>query len=167
MELPDDMIKKSEEEAGRGRSISFIAKNGKVIGLASASDKIKVNAARAIADLRSLGVRKIVMLTGDNIRVAETISNELGIDEWHAELMPEDKVEIIRQLEKTGSVAMVGDGVNDAAALSIANVGIAMGGLGAEGTIDSAQIVLMRDDLSSLPETMRIARAARSTPIFS
>lgn len=161
MKFPADMAEKAEEESGKGRSVSFIAKNGKVIGLAAASDKVKDNVAKAIADLRSLGVRKIVMLTGDNNRVAETMSKELGIDEWYAELMPEDKVKIIRQLETTGSVAMVGDGVNDAAALSIANVGIAMGGLGAEGTIDSAQIVLMRDDLSTLPETMRIARSAR------
>ena len=161
MGFPSDMTEKAEEEAVKGRSVSFVAKNGKVIGLIAASDKIKTNAAEAIADLRSLGVRKIVMLTGDNNRVAETMSKELGVDEWYAELMPEDKVKIIRQLEEADSVAMVGDGVNDAAALSIANVGIAMGGLGAEGTIDSAQIVLMRDDLSTLPETMRIARVAR------
>ena len=165
MDIPNDIIEKANEETKKSRSVSFVAKNGKVVGIVAASDKIKNNAAETIADLRALGVQKIVMLTGDNSQVAEITSKKLGVDEWYAELMPEDKVEVIRHLEKEGLVAMVGDGVNDAAALSIANVGIAMGGLGAEGTIDSAQIVLMRDDLSALPETMRISRAIRRISI--
>lgn len=100
------------------------------------------------------------MLTGDNQQAGEAVARQLGVDQWHADLLPEDKVEIIRQLQAEGPVAMVGDGVNDAAALSIASVGIAMGGLGTEGTIESAQIVLMRDDLSMLAAAIRIARLA-------
>jgi len=159
--FPPEIIESADKEASLGRSVSFIARNGRVIGCITAADTIKKNAKRAIEELRELGVEKIVMLTGDNGRAAETIAKQLGVDEWHAELMPEEKVEIIRQLQKKELVAMIGDGVNDAAALSIAGVGVAMGGLGAEGTIDSAQIVLMQDNLSTLPEAMRIARAAR------
>jgi len=161
IELPGEAAGEADKEASKGRSVLFVAKNGKIIGFAAAADRIKENAASAISDLRSLGIEKIVMLTGDNARVAEAIAKELSIDEWRSDLMPEDKVEAIRQLGREGPVAMVGDGVNDAAALAAANVGIAMGGLGSEGTIDSAQIVLMRDDLSVLPETIRIARLVR------
>lgn len=151
----------AKQESTKGKALSYVAKNQELFGFILAHDQVKENAALAIADLRLLGVEKVVMLTGDNASTAERIARKLHIDEWHAELLPENKVEIIRKLELAGSVAMVGDGINDAAALSIATVGIAMGGLGTEGTIESAQIVLMRDDLSTLPIAMRIAQTAR------
>ncbi|MFA5052937.1 MAG: cation-translocating P-type ATPase [Parcubacteria group bacterium] len=163
--FPPEIIEAADREASLGRSVSYVSKNGRVIGCITAADTIRENAKKSIKELRELGIQKIVMLTGDNKRAAEAIAEQLGVDEWHAELMPEEKVEIIRQLQKNDLVAMVGDGVNDAAALSIAGVGVAMGGLGAEGTIDSAQIVLMRDNLLTLPAAMRIARAARRVSI--
>lgn len=163
--LPPDIAAAADQTASEGKSISFIAKNNQVLGFAAAADTVKKNAKAAIASLRSLGVEKIVMLTGDNSRAAAAIAKDLGIDEWHADLLPEHKVDIIKKLQQKSPVAMVGDGINDAAALSIASIGIAMGGLGTEGTIESAQIVLMRDDLSTLSEIMRIARKTRRISI--
>lgn len=165
IKFDQDIFNLAEEKASLGNSISYIAKNGAVIGFAVARDKIKKNAPEAIKSLRKLGVNRIVMLTGDNARAAETIAKEIGVDEWHADLLPEDKVSIVRKLQEKEMVAMVGDGVNDAAALSIASVGIAMGGLGAEGTMESAQIILMRDNLSALPLAISIARKAREVSI--
>lgn len=160
-----EIITKADATASEGKTISFVAKNGKVIGFIAASDQIKENAKSTLKKLKELGIEKIVMLTGDNMRAAEAIAKKLEIDEWHADLLPEDKVEIVKKLSKDSPVAMLGDGVNDAAALSIANVGIAMGGLGTEGTIESAQIVLMRDDLSTLPVLFDIAIQTRKISI--
>jgi heavy metal translocating P-type ATPase len=161
IQIPETLFTLSEKDAEQGKSISYIAKDSKCIGFFSASDTPKPDAKTTLAHLRTLGVKKFVMLSGDNARTAESIAREIGIDEWHAELKPEDKVEAIRRLQSKEHVAMVGDGVNDAAALSIASVGIAMGGLGSEGTIESAQIVLMRDDLKALPMAIQIAHSAR------
>lgn len=163
--ISPELLSAARAVSAQGKAISFIAKNGRAIGFAAAADTIKDNAHKALSDLRALGVRKIIMLTGDNKQAAEAVAQKLGIDEWHADLFPENKVEIIKRLQAERLVAMVGDGVNDAAALSIARVGIAMGGLGTEGTIESAQIVLMRDDLSTLPATIRIAHMARNVSV--
>lgn len=163
--ISSDLIPKVQEQASLGQSISYVALNGNVIGCIAAADTIKGNAHESIQELCSLGVRKIVMLTGDNNYTAEAISRQIGITEWHANLLPEDKVSTIARLQKEGPVAMIGDGVNDAAALSIANVGIAMGGLGSEGAIESAQIVIMRDNLATIPEAIRIARKTRRVSI--
>lgn len=159
------MLENAQEMSSQGKTISFIAKNGEVIGFVAASDEVKGNAKKALSDLRTLGIKRIVMLTGDNERVAQSVAEELNVDEWHANLLPENKLEIIRRLQIDGSVAMVGDGVNDAAALSVADVGIAMGALGTEGAIESAQIVLMHDNLSMLPTAMQIARVARKVSV--
>ncbi len=163
--ISDHLLLLASQKSSEGNSISYIAKNGKVMGFAAASDKVKSNAKETLSRLRELGVKKTVMLTGDNKEAAAKIAGEVGVDEWHAELLPEDKVNIIRDLEKKGPVAMIGDGVNDAAALSIANVGIAMGGLGAEGTIESAQIILMRDNISTIPSAIKIARKAKEVSV--
>lgn len=163
--FPVELLDLAAEKAAFGQSVSFVSKNKTALGFAVASDQIKNNAKGSIEKLRMMGVKKIVMLTGDNGHAAATIAKKLKIDEWHADLLPENKVEIIKQIQKNSLVAMVGDGVNDAAALSVSNVGIAMGGLGAEGTVDSAQIVLMRDDLSTLPETMEMARLVRKISV--
>ena len=163
--FPSELLSKMNSPITKGKTVSFIAKNGQVIGFATAADKIKDNAKDTIDELRRLGIERIVMLTGDNEEVAGIVAKNLNIDEWHANLLPEDKVEIIKRLQENDPVAMVGDGVNDAGALSISGVGIAMGGLGTEGTIESAQIVLMRDDLSTLPATIRIAQIAKRISI--
>lgn len=161
-----DLDRMEGEEADKGRSVSFVSENGTVIGIISAADKVKGRAKEAIADLKARGIARIVMLTGDNDRAAHAIAAEIGgIDEIYARLLPEDKVAVIKKLQADGPVIMVGDGVNDAAALSIANVGIAMGALGAESTIESAQIILMRDDLSQLPRIFDLSKTVRRVAV--
>jgi Cd2+/Zn2+-exporting ATPase len=159
--IHEDLQKKADACADLGQSVSFVAVGHKAIGFFAIADELKPNARRAIAELKSLGVAKTVMLTGDNERVAAAITKEVGIDTFHANLLPEDKVEVIKKLHSEGVVVMVGDGVNDAAALSGAQVGIAMGKSGIDAAIESANIVLMRDELETLPETMHLARITR------
>jgi Cd2+/Zn2+-exporting ATPase len=124
------------------------------------SDVPKADAAAAIADLKASGVRKIVMLTGDAQAVADDVAAKLGVDETHAELLPADKVEWVERLleEKTGSLAFVGDGINDAPVLTRADIGIAMGALGSDAAIEAADIVLMDDRPSKIATAMRISR---------
>ena len=156
---------KVERRAKTGESISYVAVAGKVIGFIAAADEPKANAKQAIADLRSLGATQIILLTGDNEHVAKSVSKDLGVTRWFANLLPEDKVKKIKQLRRSGSIVMVGDGVNDAAALAASDIGIAMGVLGTDAAIESADIALMRDDLSALPEAVRLARATRNVAI--
>lgn len=115
-----------------------------------------------MAALHAGGVRKVVMLTGDNERTARAIAEEAGIDEVHADLKPEDKVARIREMtERAGHVAMVGDGVNDAPALAEASVGIAMGAAGTDVALETADIALMADDLEKLVDALSLARRAQ------
>lgn len=159
--LSEEVRHAAEACSDRGESISYVAKEGRLLGFVSLSDTVKGNARESIALLKELGVVKTVMLTGDNERVAKAMAEKVGIDEYHANLLPEDKVALLRTFREEGIVAMVGDGVNDAAALSAAHVGIAMGAMGYDSAIESADIVLMRDDLSVLPEIIALARGTQ------
>jgi P-type Cu+ transporter len=150
-----------EDQEKLGRSLIFIGEENEVLGCVAMSDTIKKQAKDTVAELKALGVSRVVMLSGDNEYAASALAKEVGITEWHAGLLPEDKVLKLKELSAEGIVAMVGDGVNDAAALSIAHVGIAMGGLGSDGAIESANIVLMHDNLSAIPDTIRLARTVR------
>ena len=135
-----------------------------VVGWLAFTDTVRPNAAEMVEDLRSLGVEHIVMLTGDNERVARRIADEVGIDEVQAELLPEQKVATIEELvERYENVAMVGDGVNDAPALATASLGIAMGGAGTDVALDTADVVLMGDDLSKIPYVLGLGRKTRRT----
>ncbi|RMB08234.1 Cd2+/Zn2+-exporting ATPase [Haloplanus aerogenes] len=135
-----------------------------VLGWLAFTDTIRPGAAEMIEDLRSLGVEHIVMLTGDNERVAQQIADEVGIDEVQAELLPEEKVATIEALvDRYENVAMVGDGVNDAPALATATLGIAMGGAGTDVALDTADVVLMGDDLSKIPYVFGLGRKTRRT----
>ena len=135
-----------------------------VIGWLAFADTVRENAAETIAALRDLGVEHVVMLTGDNKEVAQRIAEQVGIDEVQAELMPEEKVETVRRLvSRYEHVAMVGDGVNDAPALATATVGVAMGGAGTDVALETADLVLMADDLSMLPYAFGLSRATRRT----
>ena len=158
VDIPEELKKRAVELSSGGQSVSFVSRGAAVAGLVAVSDEIKHNAKKAIAEIKRLGITEVVMLTGDNEHVARAIANSLGIDDVRAGLLPEDKVAAIKELHKKGIVVMVGDGVNDAAALSAAHVGIAMGAMGSDGAIESAEIVLMHDNLMAIPETMRIAR---------
>ena len=156
--VPEELAKKAAELSNAGQSVAYVARGTAAVGFFAVSDEIKHNAKRAIAQLKRLGVAEVVMLTGDNANVARTVARELGIDDFRAGLLPEDKVSVIRELHAKGIVVMVGDGVNDAAALSAAHVGVAMGAMGVEGAIESAEIVLMHDNLAAIAQTMQLAR---------
>lgn len=140
-----------EEMSKAGRTVVVVGNEQHVCGLISLADKIRPNTKRTIADLHKAGIAHLIMLTGDNEPTARTIAQETGIDEFRAELLPEDKVMAIEALvEKYGMVAMVGDGVNDAPALGRASLGIAMGAAGSDAAIETADIALMSDDLSRI-----------------
>ena len=143
-------------------TVVHIAQDGKYIGYVLISDKLKPTAKKAIQSLKESGVKKTVMLTGDSAAVAQNVASELGLDEYHAELLPGDKVDRVEKLlaASTGGdlLAFVGDGINDAPVLSRADIGIAMGALGSDAAIEAADIVLMDDDPARIATAMKISR---------
>ncbi len=145
-------------------TIIHVAADGRLIGSIRLEDRLRPGAKEAIEGLRRNGVKRIAMLTGDNDAIARRIAADLGIDEVYADLLPEDKVGAIKQMQDRGErVAMVGDGINDAPALAIAQTGIAMGAGGAQAAIEAADIALMTDDLSKIVGVRAIARRAYRT----
>mgnify|MGYP001807081340 CR=1 FL=1 len=146
------------------RTPVHVAVDGRFIGVIFVADTLRPGAREAIAALKASGVKKVVMLTGDNAATAKAIAADLGVDEVKADLMPEDKVAAIKEMQRQGlKVAMVGDGVNDAPALAVAEVGIAMGGGGAQAALEAADIALMTDDLNKIVASRNIARRAYGT----
>lgn len=147
-------------------TVLYVAADGTYLGAIVIADTVKPDAARAIADLRAVGVKKTVMLTGDRTPVARAIAAELGIDEVHAELLPQDKVAeveaLLAQTERDtngkGKLAFVGDGINDAPVLTRADIGIAMGAMGSDAAIEAADIVLMNDDPDDIARAIHLAR---------
>ncbi len=149
-----------ESLLANGQTPVLVASDGQLIGLLGLSDMAREGAKEAIARLRDIGISRVVMLTGDQRGAAEAIAREVGIDEVHAGLMPEDKLDLIRQMKADGAhVAMVGDGINDAPALAAADTSIAMGAAGSDVAIETADIALLKDDLGKIPEAMAISRA--------
>ena len=140
----------------------YIARSGRYLGAVLLEDRIKENSASAIAQLRAMGVKSTLMLTGDRREVAEKVAKQAGLDSYRAELMPADKIgEIEKLLSEKGageSVAFVGDGINDAPVLARSDVGIAMGGIGSDAAIEAADVVLMRDDPGQIATALRISR---------
>ncbi|MFW6070660.1 MAG: HAD-IC family P-type ATPase, partial [bacterium] len=134
-----------------------------VMGLIGIADVLRPEAADVVKALKERGVERVVMLTGDNERVAHAIAAEAGVDAYHAELLPEDKMRILKEEERHGPVAMVGDGVNDAPALASASIGIAMGAAGTDVALETADIVLMADDLSKIAYVIGLSRQTRKT----
>ena len=144
----------------QGKTVVIIGSTERILGLISIADEIRPEAASALQQLRQLGIDRLVMLTGDNKGTARAIAGRLGIDEYRAELLPADKVAAIKALvEQHGFVGMVGDGVNDAPAMATANTGIAMGAAGTDAALETADLVLMSDDLRRLPFAIRLSRA--------
>ncbi|MEI6650581.1 MAG: cation-translocating P-type ATPase [Candidatus Moraniibacteriota bacterium] len=141
-------------------SVLPVAYDGHLIGAILFEDEIRPEAKESIARLRELGVENIVMLTGDNEKVARRVAQLVGITSYHANLLPEDKLEHLKEYiaRKEGKVAMVGDGVNDAASLTLADIGIAMGVIGSDVAIEAADVALMKDDFSKIPEAIGIGR---------
>jgi cation-transporting P-type ATPase C len=129
----------------------LLAVDGRLVGLISLRDEVRTEAAEVLKELRANGIRRIVMLTGDHPDIAQVVAGELGIDEWRAEVMPEDKLEVVRELQGKGYVVgMVGDGINDAPALAAADIGIAMGLAGTDVAVETADVALANDDLHRL-----------------
>ncbi len=146
-----------------GQTAIFVGDATGVRGVLAVADAVRPEAAAAVAALRRMGVRRTVMLTGDDPRVAAAVAAQVGIDEVRAGLLPEEKLVAVRELLAGGSVAMVGDGVNDAPALATATVGVAMGAAGTDVALETADVVLMADDLSRLPAAVGLARRTRRT----
>lgn len=148
------------KEEALGQTAVIIGDKHGVLGVISIADQVREDAKQAVHHLKSLGIRRIVMLTGDNPRAAKAISSQLGIDDTYSELLPQDKVRVLKELQdKYGSTAMVGDGVNDAPALASADLGIAIGGTGSDVAIETGDVVLMSGKLSKLAYTLALSRA--------
>jgi Cu+-exporting ATPase len=153
-----DLSLKADKQRGDGQTVMLIAINGKAAGLIGVADPIKDSTAEAIRDLHAEGI-KIVMITGDSHTTANTVAGKLGIDQVHAEVLPEQKVELIKQVQADRRiVAMAGDGINDAPALAQAQVGIAMG-TGTDVAIESAGVTLVKGDLRGIVRARRLSRA--------
>ena len=139
----------------------YVRRGDRWLGALGTMDAPREAAARVVARLRELGIRRMTMISGDNRQVAGAVAREIGLDEARGDLMPEDKVEAIRQLGRAGPVAMVGDGVNDAPAMANATVGIAMGAAGSDVALETADVALMADDLERLPFAVELSRRTR------
>lgn len=144
-----------------------VTENGRqahILGVLAIADVLRTNVAETVARIKAVGVERVVMLTGDNERVAAAIARQSGVDAYHAELLPQDKMRLLKELaEQYGPVAMVGDGVNDAPALAAADIGIAMGAAGTDVALETADIVLMSDDLGKIPYVIGLSRRTRRT----
>lgn len=155
--ITPELILEAEKLAGEGKTPLLFTKNGKLIGMIAVADVMKEDSPRAVKELQNMGIR-VVMLTGDNERTAKAIGAQAGVDEVIAGVLPDGKESVIRSLKEKGKVAMVGDGINDAPALTRADIGIAIGA-GTDVAIDAADVVLMKSQLSDVPAAIRLSRA--------
>ncbi|HEX6976255.1 MAG TPA: HAD-IC family P-type ATPase, partial [Vicinamibacterales bacterium] len=146
--------------ASRGSSTVIVGAGGRVVGVIGVADEVREAARDAIDLLRKNGIRHIALLTGDHEPAARALAAATGVDEYRADLLPEDKVTSIEALRaRHGTVAMIGDGVNDAPALASADVGFAMGAAGTDAALETADVALMADELLKIPYTLRLSRA--------
>ena len=156
-EISDEIRQKAETLAEEGKTPLFFSRDGKLVGIIAVADVIKEDSPQAVKELQNMGIH-VVMLTGDNERTAKAIGAQAGVDEVIAGVLPEGKESVIRSLKRKGKVAMVGDGINDAPALTRADMGIAIGA-GTDIAIDAADVVLMKSRLSDVPAAIRLSRA--------
>jgi len=160
--VSEELLARADELERQGKTVMFVGVEQEAIGLLAVVDSLRPGAADMIRRLKEQGIRKIVLLTGDNRRVGEAIGRQAGVDEVYAELLPGEKAEIIARLrESVGPVAMVGDGVNDAPALATATVGVAMGAAGTDVALETADVVLMTNDLAKLNHAVSLSRRTR------
>ena len=157
-EIPDILRVQAEHLAEEGKTPLLFSRDGRLIGIIAVADVIKEDSPKAVKELQNMGIR-VVMLTGDNERTARAIGRQAGVDEVIAGVLPEGKESVIRSLKEKGKVAMVGDGINDAPALTRADIGIAIGA-GTDIAIDAADVVLMKSRLSDVPAAIRLSRAS-------
>ncbi|AST56417.1 Heavy metal translocating P-type ATPase [Thermoanaerobacterium thermosaccharolyticum] len=156
----DDVLNFIEDEQSKGRTPIIVAENDNVIGILSISDKIKSTSVEAVKRLKKTGIKKNVILTGDNENAARFVKEELGADEYYAELLPDEKLKKLKMLKTEGSVAMVGDGINDAPSLAYADIGISMGLSGTDVANDVSNIILADDNLNKLAFAVDLSKAA-------
>ncbi|MDM5190778.1 cation-translocating P-type ATPase [Bacillus sp. DX4.1] len=160
IELSNVIANYSADREKAGNTAIFAAVDGQVAGVFSIADQIREDAPRALAEMRKNGIKKIIMLTGDNQHTAELVAKKLRLDEYHAELLPEDKVEYVKNLKEKGLVvAMAGDGINDAPAIATADIGLAMGEGGTDISMETADVVLMADKLTQLSHAYSLSKA--------
>ncbi len=155
--IPVEIEETAEKLSAEGKTPLFFARGGKLCGIIAVADVIKEDSPKAVRELQNMGIR-VIMLTGDNGRTANAIAQKVGVDEVIAGVLPDGKEKVIAELKKQGKVIMVGDGINDAPALTAADVGIAIGA-GTDVAIDAADVVLMKDGLSGVPAAIRLGRA--------
>ncbi|NHX37572.1 MULTISPECIES: heavy metal translocating P-type ATPase [Halolamina] len=161
IDLPDDVAEYVREREERGETAIHVVLNGTVVGAIALHDELREAAPGVIQELQDADI-ETVMLTGDNERVAAAVADEIGIDDYRAELLPEDKQDVVTEYQADGHVvAMTGDGINDAPALATADVGIAMGAAGTDTAIETADIALMADDLERIPYAVKLSKATR------
>ncbi|MPM99669.1 Cadmium-transporting ATPase [bioreactor metagenome] len=152
----EDKISRLQNE---GKTVMMLGDDRHILGLIAVADVLRESSGQAVSKLKKAGIKKVIMLTGDNENTARAIATKSGIDDFRADLLPEDKVNAIKSLlAEHGKVAMVGDGVNDAPAMAISTVGIAMGSAGTDTALETADIALMADDLTKLTDTIRLSR---------
>lgn len=161
----EEISERLRDLQAEGKTVVLVASNGKLAGIIALQDTVRESAKEAFRELKRIGVKRIVMITGDNEAAARSVARDLEIDEYYAELLPKDKVDIVRVLiDRFGSrVGVVGDGVNDAPALAAATVGIAMGAAGSDTALETADVALMSDDLRRLPYAIRLSRKTLNT----
>lgn len=159
----DDVVSQGNQLEDEGKTVMYVGQSAQVIGIISVTDRLRPGVEQTIRGLKDRGVEKIVMLTGDNRQVAEAIGKQVGVDEVYAQLLPDQKAEIVSQLrESIGPIAMVGDGVNDAPALARATIGVAMGAAGTDVALETADVVLMSNDLSKINQAVALCRKSKS-----
>ncbi len=158
--VPEHLEEVARRLRDEGKTVMWVT-NEQIIGLIAVADVPRAQAASTIRALRDMGIERVVMLTGDHKEVAQAIARRLGIDDVYAELLPEDKVRLVKELDTQAPTAMVGDGINDAPAMALASVGVAMGAAGTDVALETADVVLMADDLTKLPFALELSKRAR------
>lgn len=155
---------KEEKEIG---TTIYVAKNNQYIGNILISDKIKEESYYITDKLNNIGIKNVIMLSGDDINIVSAVARETKIPNYHAKLLPQDKVKIVKNLSKNNFVAFVGDGINDAPVIKIADIGIAMGGIGSDATIEASDIVLIHDNLTKIPTAIKISKYTKKVIYFN
>ncbi len=158
---PTPMLASANQLEQAGKTVVFVSKNNHPLGLLALADMIRPEAAKTLHTLRQLGLKRMVIVTGDTRSVAEAVGQHLGIGELYTDLLPDQKVDVIHMLAEQAPVAMIGDGVNDAPAMAASHLGVAMGAAGTDVALETADVVLMADDLSKLPYVLNLARRTR------
>ncbi|MDD4810493.1 MAG: cation-translocating P-type ATPase, partial [Methanobacterium formicicum] len=162
--ITPEMIDIMKFQENRGKTVLLVAIEQSIIGIITVADRIKGESREIVEELKEIGIKEVFLLTGDNQVTASSIARDIGVDRVYSQQLPEDKVRVIEeQLQQNRKVGMIGDGINDAPALARSNVGVAMGALGSDVAIETADVALMSDDISKIPELIHLSRKVRGT----